>query len=91
MHRPVVEYAYRVNERDYHGNQIKLGLTNSGSQKFATKAAGKYREGQAVSVRYEPGNPGNAALENPIGGTWWILLIPLGCFALAMHTLGVFK
>jgi hypothetical protein len=91
MWRPVVEYAYRVNARDYHGNQIKLGLTTSGSQNFATKAAGKYREGQAVSVRYEPGNPGNAALENPVGGAWWILLIPLGCFALAAYTLGVFK
>jgi hypothetical protein len=91
MYRPVVEYNYRVNDRDYQANQIKLGTTSAGSQAFAAKAAGKYPAGAAVDVRYEPGNPGNAALENPIGSAWLILLIPLGCFALAAYTLGLFK
>jgi hypothetical protein len=90
-YRPVVEYSYRVRDRDYRSNQIKLGVTVSGSQAAAAKTAGKYRAGSTVDVHYDPANPGTAALENPTGMTWLILLIPAACVALAAYTLGVFR
>jgi hypothetical protein len=35
------------------------------------------------AVRYDPANPGNAALENPRGWNWVLLAIVLACLAIA--------
>jgi len=91
MYRPTVGYSYEVRGRSYRGNQIKLAMTLDGSQSYAEKAAAKYPEGGAVDVHYDPANPGNAALENPTGATWIVAVLALGCFAIAVWQLGIFK
>jgi hypothetical protein len=90
-YRAAVEFAYQVRGRDYRSNQIKLGVAVSGTKAAAEKVTAKYPAGSAVTVHYDPDNPGTAALENPTGLTWLILVVALGCFALAAYTLGVFK
>jgi hypothetical protein len=90
-YRPAVEYAYQAHGREYHGTQIKLGLTVSGSRSYAEKVVAKYRVGAAVDVHYDPANPSTAALENPTGAVWIVAVFALACLALAVWQLGIFK
>lgn len=85
-----VEYAYQVHGIDYRSRQINLGVTTTGSQSGAEKVAGRYPQGAAVDVHYEPDNPSNAALENPTGYTWLLLGVALFCFAVAALAGGLF-
>jgi hypothetical protein len=89
-YRPEVEYAYTVNGREYHGTQIKLGMTVEGGRGYAERIVAKYAPGSAVEVHYDPKNIGKAALENPSGAAWGILVIAAAVFALAAWTLGLF-
>jgi hypothetical protein len=89
-YRPAIEYTYAVQGRELHGNQIKLMMQVSGSEGFAARTVAKYPKDSAVEVHYDPGNPSNAALENPTGATWIIAVIALAMFALAAWSLGVF-
>jgi len=41
-------------------------------------------------VHYEPGNPGNAALENPTGMTWIVFAAAMFFLAVAVFASGVF-
>ncbi len=88
---PTIEYRYRVNNVDYTSRQIKLGVTMSASQAYAEKVAARYPKGGAVDVHYDPANPSVAALENPTGFHWLLLVLALGCFGLAAYTAGVFR
>ena len=85
---PVVEYRYRVSDVDYVSRQIKVGVALSASEAYATKVAARYPQGSAVDVHYDPANPSNAALENPRGYYWVLLVVALGCFAVAAHAGG---
>lgn len=87
---PAVEYSYRVNGIEYHSRTINLGVTMAGSQSWAERIAAKYPVGRALEVHHDPADPTIAALENPTGASWIILLVALACFALAMFTGGVF-
>lgn len=89
-HRPVVEYVYPVRGREYRGNQITLMVQVSGSEMFAQKIRARYPAGAAVTVRYDPANPGNAALEISGGASWLPLVIAAVSFALAAWQLGLF-
>lgn len=91
MYRPAIEYAYSVRGRDYRGAQIKLGLAVEGTQTYASGVTAKYPEGADVEVHYDPANPGNAALENPAGASWYPLGVALASFAFAIWLLGVFR
>jgi hypothetical protein len=90
-YRAAVEYSYQVRGHTYRSNQIKLDVTVSGTKAAAEKVTAKYPAGSAVTVHYDPDNPGTAALEKATGMTWLILAVTLGCFALAAYTLGMFK
>jgi hypothetical protein len=90
-YRPEVEYVYSVRGLDYHSTQVKLGVTVSGGEGAAKRAAEKYKVGDAVAVHYDPADPGNAALENPTGMSWILLLIALAMFGLAAVALGIFQ
>ena len=87
---PTVEYAYGVRGRKYRGNQITFAVEVSGSEAFAQKIRAKYPVGTAVTVRYDPANPGNATLEIPRAAVWFPLLIAALCFGLAAWQLGLF-
>lgn len=88
---PAVEYGYRVNDVDYVGSQIKLGVTMSASESYAAGVAACYPKGATVDVHYDPANPTNAALENPTGTRWLLLVVALALLALAVHQTGVFS
>ncbi|HEY4141160.1 MAG TPA: DUF3592 domain-containing protein, partial [Pseudolabrys sp.] len=90
-HRAAVEFVYAVHGHDYHSNQVKLMVQTSGSKVFAEKVCTKYPEGSDVEVHYDPANPGTAALENPTGMAWLVLVVAVACFALAAWQLGLFK
>jgi hypothetical protein len=88
---PAVEYAYRVNDVDYIGRQIKLGATISASESYAAGIAARYPKGAVIDVHYDPANPSNAALENPAGTRWFLLGVAAALFALAAHQAGAFS
>ena len=90
MWRPAVEFAYEVHGHAYRSRQIKLNVEVSGSQSAAEKVVARYPAGNEVEVHYEPANPSNAALENPTGATWILLVVALALFGIAVYALGVF-
>ena len=50
----------------------------------------RYPAGADVDVHYDPSDPSHAALENPGIMSWYLLLLALGCFALAVWQLRIF-
>lgn len=59
-----LRYAYQVGKRDFVGTTWNWGGTAIyGLREAAEKAASQYREGQPVTVYYDPEQPGNAVLE----------------------------
>lgn len=59
-----LRYAYQVGKRDFVGTSASWGWTAIyGLRELAEKAAGQYRQGQPVTVYYDPEQPGNAVLE----------------------------
>jgi uncharacterized integral membrane protein len=59
-----LRYAYQVGKRDFVGTSAGWGWTAVyGLRDVAEKAAGQYQPGQAVTVYYDPEQPGNAVLE----------------------------
>jgi len=91
-YRPAVEYAYAVNGREHHGNQINYAMSVSAGRGYAEKVAARYPVGSAVDVHYDPKNPGTSALRTAggAGATWIIFGAALIVFALAAALLGVF-
>ena len=66
IHRYQVDlrYAYQVDKRDFVGTSASWGWTAIyGLRELAEKAASQYRQGQPVTVFYDPEQPGNAVLE----------------------------
>ncbi len=89
-HAPAVEYAYRVNDVDYVSRQIKLGVDHVGQPVLCRRRRGALSQGAVIDVHYDPANPANAALENPAGTRWFLLVVAAALFALAAHQAGVF-
>jgi Protein of unknown function (DUF3592) len=59
-----LRYAYQVNKRDFVGTAGNWGWTGIyGLRELAEKAAGQYRQGQPVTVYYDPEQPRNAVLD----------------------------
>jgi hypothetical protein len=66
IHRYQVDlrYAYQVGKCDFVGTIENWGWTGVyGHRELAETAAGRYRQGQPVTVYYDPAQPGNAVLE----------------------------
>jgi len=62
--RPLVEYAYRVGDRDYRSDRIQWGaLTDLPSRSAAAKVVGHYQTGKSVKVYYDPRQPRVAVLQ----------------------------
>jgi hypothetical protein len=96
---PLVDYAYRVDGRDYTSRMIGLGAPLIfGSERRAQEILARYPAGAAVQVRYDPADPGQAALElrAPVLTTVKVLIVVSGVlflFTLALPFLvlpGVF-
>jgi Protein of unknown function (DUF3592) len=59
-----LRYAYQIGKRDFVGTAANWGWTAVyGLRELAEKAASQYRQGQPVTVYYDPEQPGNAVLE----------------------------
>lgn len=91
IHAPLVEYVYRVHDREYRNRQIRLGMTVEGSEMFAQKTIARYPKGASVIVHYDPANASNAALEGPGGYPWIMLAAALFCFVVAAIASGIFR
>ena len=81
-YRLTVTYSYEVDGRRYESDTIRLlaGSEDYRSRKAAEEARAKYREGQRVSVAFDPDDPGSSALElaevsKAIGYLLWALVI----------------
>ncbi|MBL6612774.1 MAG: DUF3592 domain-containing protein [Reyranella sp.] len=90
-HAPAVEYSYRVNDVDYVSRQIKVGMVAAASESYAAGVAARYPKGAVIDVHYDPANPSNAALENPTGMPWLLLILAVALFALAAQQAGAFS
>jgi hypothetical protein len=91
MYSPLVEYIYRVNDREYRSRQIRFSMTVSGGEAFARKEAARYPVGAEVVVHYDPDNFSSAALEGPGGYPWVMLAAAAFCFAAAIFASGIFR
>jgi hypothetical protein len=90
-YRPIVEYAYRVGADEHRSAQIRLNVAKSGAKAWADSVTAKYPQGSTVKVRFDPGNPSNAALENPGSTSWYLLALAAAAFAFGAwqtHALG---
>ena len=85
---PLVEYSYRVGERDYHGSRVAFGPEVAGARDLAEQTVQRYPAGAAVSVHYDPSNPSHATLETAMAFRWVALLVPIGFFAAALFFSG---
>ena len=62
---PMILYEYEVNGRSYQSKQIRVGdaIMSSFSSPESYALVDRYPEGAAVTVRYDPNDPQQAALE----------------------------
>jgi hypothetical protein len=80
----VVEYSYEAKGRNYHSTQLAFGPKVSGGQGPAEAKAAQYRPGSSVVVHYDPKNPSNAVLETKVAFGWFVLVLALIFFGLAV-------
>lgn len=80
----VVEYSYEAKGRNYHSTQLAFGPKASGGQGAAEAKAAQYRPGSSVVVHYDPKNPSNAVLETKVAFGWFVLVLALIFFGLAV-------
>ena len=91
FYEAVVEYAYSVNGRDYHGTRLSFGARTAGSQTFAEAQAARYPEGSQVMVHYDLKNPSNAVLDIKIAYGVTFIVVALVFFGLAVFFSGAFR
>jgi hypothetical protein len=85
---PLVEYTYRVGDREYHGTRIAFGPLVSGGRELAESQLVPYPVGASVTVHHDPANPSSSVLQPRIAFAWPSLLITLGFFAAAFFFSG---
>jgi len=85
---PVVEYSYRVLDRDYHGSRVAFGAAAAGARELAERTVARYPVGQVVTVHFNPSNPSFAVLEPRVAFNWATLLITVALFAAAVFFSG---
>ncbi|MEZ4733989.1 MAG: DUF3592 domain-containing protein [Caldilineaceae bacterium] len=71
-----ISYDYRVNDRDYINGAVTFGSVSSSEPSSARRVLQRYPVGHAVTVYYNPVNPGEAVLEPGVhGGAWFLPLV----------------
>jgi hypothetical protein len=91
FYEAVVEYAYSVNGRDYHGTRLSFGGKLAGAQALAEAQAARYPEDSQVMVHYDPMNPSNAVLDIKIAHGGAFTVVALAFFGLAIFFSGAFR
>ena len=88
---PIVEFAYSVGGRDYHGARIAFGPSVSGGKDWAEAIVARYPVGESVVVSYDPANPAMAVLDPRFAFRWPALLVVAGFFVAAAYFSGLGK
>ena len=91
FYKPVVEYSYRVEGRDYHSTQLSFGGEVAGSKALAEERAARYSAGDPVGVHYDPRNPSLAVIEVGTAYAHLWLMLALAFFGLALFFSGAFR
>ena len=90
LYEPVVEYAYEVNGRDYHGTQVSFGArVSTQSQNAAEERAARYPRDAKVVVHYDPEHPTVAVLETGVAFEARTLLVAAVFLGLTLFFSGV--
>ena len=85
---PVIVYEYTVNGQVYSSTQLNIGFERSyGAQREADEALAEYPVGGAVTVYYDPANPGNAVLDRASNGNQIVLIAGIGMLTIGMIAL----
>jgi hypothetical protein len=63
LHKLSLSYSYRVAGNAYEGNAVQFGPHYVNSRALIETLARKYPHGAAVTVHYDPGDPGASVLE----------------------------
>ena len=84
FYRPEIRFAYSVGGRSYSTNTFKTGgSVGYGTPARAEAIVGRYQQGQAVTVHYNPAHPDTALLETAnVEGVGVLITVGTG-FALA--------
>jgi hypothetical protein len=80
----VVEYSYKVKDREYHSTKVAFGANVAGGQGPAEERAARYRPQSDVAVHYDPTNPSNAVLETKVAVGWLMLALAMVFLGLAV-------
>jgi hypothetical protein len=85
---PLVEFGYRVGERNYHGARVAFGPAVAGGRALAVQTCARYPAGSTVTVYYDPANPSSSVLETRMAFAWQSLAVIAGFFAAALFFSG---
>lgn len=88
-YRVEVRYRYAVAGREYESDRIAFGYTGSSAHDTHRAIHEKLRRGDAVQVRYDPGDPAQAALVYGLHQSTLFLLIFGGVWTI--FTVGLFS
>jgi hypothetical protein len=91
FYEPVIEYSYRVDDREYHSTQLSFGGKAAGSQEIAEARAARYPLGSEVTVHYDPKNPSNAVLDLKVAYGVPLLAVAVVFLGLAFFFSGAFR
>ncbi len=84
-YRPLIEYEYRVDGRDYHSQCVRLGATRATTAERAGAELAAFAVGSTVEVHYDPHAPERAMLETRVGLLTYTALIGLVFIGLAVY------
>lgn len=88
-YRPLIEYEYRVDGRDYHSQCVRLGATRATTAERAGAELAAFAVGSTVEVHYDPHAPERAMLETRVGLLTYTALIGLVFIGLAVYFSGL--
>ncbi len=76
-----IVYEFAVDRRRYRSDEVTFAHTGSRNQKFALDYVQRYPVGMAVTVFYDPADPGFSVLE-PSSTEFYLILffLPVGLF-----------
>jgi uncharacterized protein DUF3592 len=61
--RLALSYSYRVSENSYRGDAVQFGAKYVSSKELIQAQAKKYPPGAAITVHYDPDDPGTSVIE----------------------------
>ena len=74
QYRPDIQYAYRVDGKEYKSNKIEAaGTSSSSDSSSAYESVSQYPAGRSVTVHYNPVKPWVSVLQSGIASsTYWL-------------------